>query len=117
MSSSKGEIVRKATIRGRILATIVFTSVGWASAAALAQEVLPVTSGITGSASSSFDGAASEQTPYLVIGMGARSETTLRNSFPVADQAATDISGTDTMTPGTKRLPRQTAAPRPGPTR
>jgi hypothetical protein len=105
MSSSKGEIVRKATIRGRILATIVFTSVGWTSAAALAQEVLPVTPGTTGSASSSFDGAASEQTPYLVIGMADRSETTLHNSFPVADPAATDISGTDTMPPENEMAP------------
>jgi hypothetical protein len=105
MLSSKGEIVRKAARRGSILATIVFTSVGWTSAAALAQEVLPVPSDTTGSASSSFDGAASEQTPYLVIGMADRSETTLHNSFPVADPAATDFSGTDTMTPEDETAP------------
>jgi hypothetical protein len=105
MSSSKGEIVKKVAISGSILATIVFTSVGWTSAAALAQEVLPVTSDTTGSASSSFDGAASEQTPYLVIGMADRSETTLHNSFPVADPVATDISGTDTMTPENEMAP------------
>ena len=115
MSSSKGEIVRKATIRGRILATIVFTSVGWTSAAALAQEVLPVTPGTTGSASSSFDGAVSEQTPYLVIGMADRSETTLHNSFPVADPAATDISGTDTMTPENEMAPAADRSAEAGP--
>ncbi len=55
---SKGEIVRKAAIRGSILATIVFTTVGWTSAAALAQDVLPIAPGIAGSANSSFDGTA-----------------------------------------------------------
>jgi hypothetical protein len=98
--SSKGEIVRKAAIRGSILATIVYASVGWTSAAAFAQAVVPVASGDTGSASSSFYGTASEseRTPYLVIGMADRSETTLHNSFPVADRAATDLSATDTIT-------------------
>jgi len=115
MSSSKGEIVRKATIRGRILATIVFTSVGWTSAAALAQDVLAVTPGTTGCASSSFDGAVSEQTPYLVIGMADRSEPTLHNSFPVADPAATDISGTDTMTPENEMAPAADRSAEAGP--
>jgi hypothetical protein len=103
--SSKGEIVRKAAIRASILAAIVFTTGWWTSAAALAQEVLPIAQDIAGSASSSFDGAASERTPYLVIGMADRSETTLHSSFPVADQAATDLSATDTITPQDEMAP------------
>ncbi len=107
--SSKGEIVRKAAIRRSMLATVVFASVALTSAAALSQEVLPITLGITGSASSSFDGAESEQTPYLVIGMADRSETTLHNSFRGADRAATDLSATDmatdSMTPEDEMAP------------
>jgi len=103
--SSKGEIVRKAAFRWSILATIVITSAGWTSAAAFAQETLPVAPGMSERGDSSFDATASEQTPYLVIGMADRSEGTLNNSFPVADHAATDLSATDTIPPQDEMVP------------
>src|ERR1700684_2773933 len=102
---SKGEIVRKAAFRRSILATIVLTTVGWTSAAVLAQNVLPIALGIAGNANSSFEGTATDQTPYLVIGMADRSETPLRNSFPVADRAATDMSATDPIAPQDETAP------------
>jgi hypothetical protein len=104
--SSNWEIVRKAAIRGSILATIVYASVGWTSAAAFAQTVVPPASGTTESANSSFDGAASEQTPYLVIGMADRSEMTVHNSFPLVDRAATDLSATDATAPQGEIAPK-----------
>ena len=104
--SSKGEIVRNAALRGSILATIVYASVGWTSAAAFAQTVVPAASGATESVHSSFDGRASEQTPYLVIGMADRSEMTVHNSFPAVDRAATDVSATDAIAPEGEIAPK-----------
>ena len=105
--SSKGEIVRKATIRGSILATIVLCICRVDISRRLrSRQWFRSRLVIAGSASSSFYGTAtSERTPYLVIGMADRSETTLHNSFPVADRAATDLSATDTITPQDEMAP------------
>jgi hypothetical protein len=101
--SSKGEIRHTPSFGRRIVAITIFcTIVGWASANALAQDALPTELGntkrSTSSTSSSLKELGSEETPYLVIGLPDRWDTSRFGSFPMAGDDATDSSAGDTLT-------------------
>ena len=75
--SSKGEILRKFSLCRCILGIIILcTSAWWASADAVAQEVVRAPLGMTARATLwSFEGPGLNTTPHLVIGMADRRDT------------------------------------------
>src|ERR1700730_13342028 len=101
--SSKAEIRHTPSFGRRIVAITIFcTIVGWASANALAQDALPTEFGntkrSTSSTSSSLNKIRSEETPFLVIGLLDRWDTSRFGSFPMAGDDATDSSAGETLT-------------------
>jgi hypothetical protein len=88
--SSKGEILRKFSLRRWILAIIILcTSASWASADALAQEADPAALKMTAHSTLwSFEWPGSNNAPYLVIGMADRGETPSYGSLRIAGDGA-----------------------------
>jgi hypothetical protein len=97
--SSKAEILRKFSLRRRILAIIILcTSVWWVSADTLAQEAAP--SALKTTAHSTLwllEGPGSNTAPHLVIGMADRGDTPSYGSLRLAQDDAANPSARSTI--------------------
>jgi len=98
--SSKGEILRKFSLRRWILAIIILcTSVWWAPPETLAQEAAPAALDMTAHSTLwSLEGPGSNNAPYLVIGMADRGDTPCYGSLRIAGDEATNPSAETTIT-------------------
>ncbi len=97
--SSKGEILSKSSLRCCILAIIILcASVWWASAAALAQEAVPVLLKMTAPSTLwSLEDPGLHTSPHLVIDMADRKGTPLDGSLRLVRDEATNSYAENTI--------------------